>query len=497
MTKSMSAGKSGAGVVLLALSSLGVGAGVAYFGPVALLVAAGLVGAALMVRRPLYGLLLLVATLPIENASMFEGFTAARIIGVAVAGGWLVGKFLRNESFERAFATPITWLGSAFVLLVLASTMWAGDPTLVRRGVVLLGQLVVLGVIVLDVVDSWDEAHLLLRALIVGGLVAAGLTIFDSIQTGRRAGDMVAGINGTAEIMVTIMPFAFYLVASEKSLLWRLVAVSFIGMGSGAVVGTMSRWSMMLLPAVILIMSIQVLRAGRGRGWLLLGFAVLTIALFSQEDSFERLERRIQSIVPYLTTTVQADDGGGLSGRGYHLAVGVAMFRDYPILGVGYNNFGDQFLFQYQYRVPGGNNLWTSRRSPHSSHVGILAELGLVGALLWFSILFSALRNAWRASRTWETRSNRIHSTFVFGLLISLLLQAGPYAMYGPNQNTKLFWVLVGLSVAVWRLAREDEAFAVEEVEGEDEWWVEEGADNTPADLAVGRLAPLGLGTLR
>ncbi|MGI9629087.1 MAG: O-antigen ligase family protein [Longimicrobiales bacterium] len=496
MTNTLSAGKSGAGIVLLALASLGVGAAVAYFGPVAILAAVGVFGAVLMVRRPLYGLVLLVATLPIENASMFEGFTAARIIGIAVAAGWLVGKLLRNESFERVFSASITWLSGAFVLLVLASTTWAGDPTLVPRGVVLLTQLVVLGMIVLDVVDSWDEAHLLLRALIVGGLVGAGLTLYDSIQTGGRAGEAVAGINGTAEIMVTLMPFAFYLVASERSLFWRLLPVAFIGVGSGAVVGTMSRWSMMLLPAVILIMTIQVLRAGRGRGWLLLGFAALTIALFSQEDSFERLERRIQSIMPYLSTTVQADAAGGLSGRGYHLAVGVAMFRDYPILGVGYNNFGDRFLYEYQYRVPGGNNLWTSRRSPHSSHVGILAELGLVGALLWFGVLFSALLNAWRASRTWETRADRVRSTLIFGLLVSLLLQAGPYAMYGPNQNTKLLWVLVGLSVAVWRLAREDEAEAVEVVEGEAEWWIEDELEASP-ERGVGRLAPLGLGALR
>ena len=483
--------------LLIILISVGVGGAMAAFGPVVLLGAAGAAGAILMVRRPYWGVLLLAATLPLENAAVFSGFTAARLVGIGVAIGWLAGKILRNESFSRVFGSAITWLGIAFLMLVISSMFWADNTGAVRTGFIQLVQMVALGIIVLDVVESWDDVHALFRVLVVSGIAAAGLTLYDSLAGNvSRAGENIAGINGTAELLVTLMPCAFYLLVSEKKLLWRLMGVAYIGVSSGAVLATLSRASMMLLPVVILVMSVQVLRSGRGRGWLLAGFGIVTLAVFSQEDSFARLQRRIQSIVPYLTTTVQAD-AGGLSVRGYHLAVGVAMFRDHPVLGVGYENFGDQFLYKYQYIVPGGTELWLSRRSPHSSHVGILANLGLVGISIWLSILAVVISSVWRASRHRSVRGDQVLSTLTFGLLVSLLLQAGPYALYGPNQKSKMLWILMGLGVAVWRLARtwEDDVDAEYEYDGEEVWQLAE--EPGLGAMGVGNLVPVGQGVPR
>jgi O-antigen ligase len=391
----------------------------------------------------------------------------------------------------------VTWLGIAFLTLVISSTFWADNTDAVRSGFIRLVQLVALGIIVLDVIESWDDVHALFRVLVVSGIVAAGLTLYESTtSTVGRAGENIAGINGTAELLVTLMPCAFYLLVSERDLIWRVMGVLYIGAASGAVLGTLSRASMMLLPVVILIMSVQVLRAGRGRGWLLAGFAVVTVAVFSQEDSFTRLQRRIQTIVPYLTTTVQAD-AGGLSVRGYHLAVGVAMFRDHPVVGVGYENFGDQFLYKYQFIVPGGTELWLSRRSPHSSHVGILADLGLVGISIWLAILAVVIASVWRASRQPWIRENQALSTLTFGLLVSLLLQAGPYAFYGPNQKSKIFWILVGLGVAIWRLARSEPMYLEDEYEVEDGGTIWTGGEPIYDGFGEGSLVPVGPGGSR
>lgn len=485
----------GTEMVLLVVASLGVGGAMAYFGPIALLGAVGIAGAVLMIRRPFLGVLVLISTLPVENATLFAGgFTTSRLVGIAVAGGWITGKVLRRESFSRVLSAPVAWLSLAFLTLVISSALWADNPFAARSGFIRLVQLAALGIIVLDVVDSWDKVHQLFRVFVCAGIAGAGLTLFESLfSQSRRAGDALAGINGTAELLVTLMPCAFYLIVAEKRLIWRFAGALYIGLASGAVLATLSRWSIMLLPVVILVMTVQTLRAGRGRGWLLAGFAAITVAVFSQEDSFERLERRIQSIVPYLTSTVQSDYGG-LSERGYHLAVGIAMFQDYPVLGVGYDNFGDHFLYRYQYIVPGGNNLWTTRRSPHSSHVGMMAELGLMGALLWAGLLATVVWGAWRTTRTWEVRSSRGLSVGAFGLLIALLLQAGPYAMYGPNQKSKLLWILIGLSVAVFRIAKAADEEALETVP-EGEWSM--GDDDHPRDIGVGALTPVRSGGYR
>ena len=68
-----SANRSGQlGPILLVASGIGVGAAVAQLGVTALLGAVALVGGYLMISRPFIGILLLVATLPIEDMAAYR-----------------------------------------------------------------------------------------------------------------------------------------------------------------------------------------------------------------------------------------------------------------------------------------------------------------------------------------------------------------------------------------------------------------------------------------
>ncbi len=463
---------SGGGIfvaILLIVAGVGVGVLAANFGPLVLAGGVGLAIGYVMLTNPYAGILIITATLPLENAAVFGGATATRLVGVTVACGWLIGKLIRGESFRRVLSSPLTWFAFLFSFFALSSMLWAVDTSVVKSGFIQLVQLLVLMTIIQDVIEDWDQLQVLFRVLVSAGVVGAVITLWQSTQAGGigRVGDSVAGVNGTAELLVTVMPFAFYLIISERSLLWRVMGAVYIGAGSAAVLATLSRFSIMLLPCVLGVMMIQTMRAGRGRGWLLAGFAAVTVAVFSQESSFERFEKRIESIAPYLSNTVQADEMG-LSSRGFHLAVGLAMYKDNAFKGVGYNNFGYHFLYTYQYKVLGGNNLWQSRRSPHSSHIGILADLGSIGALLWFGILIAALGAVWRAGRLPVLRDDKILGTLGFAVLFAATLQAIPYGFYNPSQKSKLFWLLMSVCVVVWRLAQDSQ---------EAQWLVEESED--------------------
>ena len=158
--------------------------------------------------------------------------------------------------------------------------------------------------------------------------------------------------------------------------------------------------------------------------------------------------------MPYLQSSVAESDTGFLSSRGYHARVGLAIFQDHPLLGAGYENFGQLFLHDYQFRVPGAERIWSSPRSPHSSYVGFLANLGLLGLTLWLAIVAIALRNvAIVQSILARTRPSR-ESLFVQALTYSLILQIA-YGLSANVHNEKLVWLLLGLSVAVRYLADE------------------------------------------
>ncbi len=134
-----------------------------------------------------------------------------------------------------------------------------------------------------------------------------------------------------------------------------------------------------------------------------------------------------------------------MSARGYHLLVGLEIFADHPVLGVGYGNYGDYFLHDYQFEVEGMSKLWGSRRSPHSSNIGILADLGLVGLALWLFLLGVGLYAVFRA---WRTMRGRGYGSDGF-----FLVQAVAYPWYLPSLEQKLFWIVLSLTVVTHGLA--------------------------------------------
>ena len=69
----------------------------------------------------------------------------------------------------------------------------------------------------------------------------------------------------------------------------------------------------------------------------------------------------------------------------HHWLGAIEIFNDHPVLGVGYENYGQAFLTTYQFEVPQKwvQRVYTTLRSPHSSILGLLAELGLIGTAVW------------------------------------------------------------------------------------------------------------------
>jgi hypothetical protein len=168
----------------------------------------------------------------------------------------------------------------------------------------------------------------------------------------------------------------------------------------------------------------------------------------------DRIMERASTIGPYIASTLNPDPDNPISsGRGYHIRVGLAIAKDHPIAGVGYLNYGWYFVRQYQFEVGGRERLFTSPRSPHSSHVGILADLGLIGFTLWLLLLFAVGMRysvaAWRISKRHGLLEYRFMAE---SLMVSFGLHALPYGMYQPNQQDKILWVLLPMTFAAYRL---------------------------------------------
>ena len=93
-----------------------------------------------------------------------------------------------------------------------------------------------------------------------------------------------------------------------------------------------------------------------------------------------------------------------------------------PLLGGGFNNYGHHFL-RYQHTVPGRTRLYAFPRSPHSSHMRFLTDLGVLGFTLWLAALGATVRVLMKAWRATAARDAPQHFLLVRALTLGMLLQ--------------------------------------------------------------------------
>ncbi|MBN2549573.1 MAG: O-antigen ligase family protein [Anaerolineales bacterium] len=400
--------------------------------------------------RPEVGIFLLAFSLPVENALVFgEEITTARLLGLYVAAAWLVGKMTRRESWEHLKYNPLTKLSLPLFALVALSATWAVAPSDAYIGLFRLIRLLAFSLMVMDLIRSWQRAEWLAKFLVLGGLSGATLTLQQAfIEGARRAGEGIAGNeNGTAAVLVTILPFAFYLYRSQRNAAWRWLGGLYLVLAVIAVITTYSRTSYLLLVVFFLAHYWEEIKRRSRLVSLIMLTAVLVggIILLPQE----RIRERTQTILPYIKNTFSGNSGT-VSVRGFIWRVGLAMAWDHPFLGVGYENFDDNFRL-YRFKVPDIPERSSSKSSSHNSYIGFLAELGLIGLGLWLGLLYALLR---LLRQSWlKLVNDRTSAQFLMAraVIFGFLMQVA-YGLSINIQEEKMFWLLAGIGLAIGRL---------------------------------------------
>ena len=404
--------------------------------------------------KPFAGALLLLVALPLESM-----LPSLKLAGALLFAVWFIRRLVRNEPWKPLLSGPYVVVATVFIAYVFASSVWAVNSSAAFRGVIQLSLLFAWSLLFVDLVRSWERAELLAKLLVVSGTVAAVLTLGQSSAGAIRAGNLITGqVNGTALMLLAIMPFAFYLLRGCRGMLWRALGLAFVALAVAAVALTLSRMGLLLLPAVLAILLWQTVRGKRGRA-LLIPLIALGLFGLARFVPWDRLENRLDTVPQYVETLLRPDNQAlsEYSGRGYHIRVAMEIGRDHPIIGAGYNSYGQLFIEEYQYSVPGAPGFWRQYRSPHSSWPGIFADLGVVGLTLWAVVLGVVLTSVWKAWSRTRNRGDVRHHFFVQATIVSFLLYIGPYSLYVPVEKEKLLWALLGLSIALGTLAREPE----------------------------------------
>jgi O-antigen ligase len=322
-----------------------------------------------MDRLAFVALWLLVFVIPFENAFVIPGLgTLGRIVGFFALVIGLLATLSRHTKIRIG---TLHWLTLSFVLLAGFSFYWSVDPDATLKRLWTYVQLLAMMWLIWQWADNEKKVLQLFQAFGLGTLaLAAGMF--------AGLGSATAGVNrldaynfnpnDIASILALGIPICWYAGLRNKNF-----------------------WVSKLYMAIPAILVVAILLTGSRAGLVkaILAFGLIFWSL-TEGSNFRRLLilcsgaliiSIVLTVVPTRTltrlgTTTSEIGSGTLGGRTEIWAVGMEIFYENPLLGIGAGNFrtvvGNYFMYD---------------RAPHNVFLAILVEQGIIGLGAFLFIL--------------------------------------------------------------------------------------------------------------
>lgn len=116
---------------------------------------------------------------------------------------------------------------------------------------------------------------------------------------------------------------------------------------------------------------------------------------------------------------------------------GYNMFRDHPVLGIGFAEFAPQYKTKYILPEAKYRNLTHA----HNNIIQMLAECGIIGVIAWFIFWGYAL---WLGASGWHKKHKLAYLAW-FAVILGLLIQGLTEYNQGNSVVTKELWFLMGV----------------------------------------------------
>lgn len=147
--------------------------------------------------------------------------------------------------------------------------------------------------------------------------------------------------------------------------------------------------------------------------------------------------------------------------------IGVLIFFENPILGVGWHGSSDaahicnpEFVSQAMDLFPGLLLYYFPidfQTSVHNTYIQIFSDTGLVGAMLFFILVFAIIKYGWKVHKRVKLKFGRASSLAIFLCIINILFWLNTNPIFGGNPEQGIFWFLVGMLVVLNKISNKRE----------------------------------------
>ena len=325
--------------------------------------------------NPFIGLLGLLAVntfQPGELWKFFQVIHAERVMVLVVAFSWLI---------NRGFKLEIPTITKRILLLWFVMFLSVPFSPIFRMGALLaaldFGKIIIYHVVTVNLVTTSRRlwVFVIAFALIMGGVAAWGSYLYwtgdvqirstgigeETVQRALVANSNFANSNALGLALAFGLPFAVLLIFGEAIPIRILGAVTAVLITTTLVL-TASRVAFFTF---LFMVGVAVLSLKRRVVFGVLAFVILILTwLLMPQEHRDR----------YLSIGSLGQDTA-YQARVYCRQAGLAMIRDYPILGVGIGQFGNANGSRYW---PGGQMMWFEA---HNLYIQVPAEIGFVGTV--------------------------------------------------------------------------------------------------------------------
>ena len=415
----------------------------------------GLVGVALLYRKPTWGLLGIAALVPFEGFFKDSALSGPKFLGISLAVILMLQLAIHQLPSERLRSNIWRYL-VWFMLLYLLSLLNTDDMGMSMGHLRELSVGLILFVITLLI---GRELNLDLFAKLVTLSITATcvLAMFSSkYQDQGRATGLLEDPNGFAMLIAFAVPLALLLVIRSPKLLHRLFWGACFILLLGGMTKTESRSGL-----VVLFLSLAIgawhyrveLKRIRPRhlGFAMLGMAiVIPLAIYAMPPGYIE---RIQSLSILKAGAKSQDES--LGRRASYIVVGSQMIRENPLLGTGPGTFPLHYASTgYAKAFSANRKVGDLYRRAHNTYLEVFSELGVPAGLLFVGMLGLGLYNLIRARRLWMQRKNREQADLMTHMSMSFL-SLTLFLMFLSAPNQKYVWIMLALT-SVLRLKAEE-----------------------------------------
>lgn len=256
------------------------------------------------------------------------------------------------------------------------------------------------------------------------------------------------------QVLVAMIPIAIYRAIYSKKIFTKVVSSGIALVVTFAAFNTYSRGAFLALAMSLLLILFE--NHIKIQYVLVLSVIVLLLFLASPEGYIERVSSLFQ-LTPNNQTGVYSDVS--FRGRLSEMVVGVNMFVDHPILGVGKGNYPYYYL---DYAKEIGLEYRNEARQAHSLYIEILAETGILGFIAFSTAIISILLGLNRMRRYYKGIKAFDRSGWVASIEISIMTYLTS-SIFLHGDYIRYFWMIIALGMAALQIFyRQEKTFKLE-----------------------------------